>query len=84
MSYDDILILGLDKFIGPCGLISFHTILLEILNEPFLCCHEQIKKQLEALSRVNVAIQPKEKKGEFCALMYEDTCQKKKEETNFL
>ena len=80
------------------GLVNkFHFIefYLKILNGLFLCCHEQMKKHLEAPSRSSNFVQPKENKAEFrschsgkeslfCALMYEDTCQKKKEETNFL
>ena len=38
-----------------------------------------MKKHLEAPSRSSNFVQPKERKYKlFCALMYEDTCQKKK------
>ena len=62
---------------------------MKILNGLFLCCYEQMKKNLEGFLEVIGAQIPKENKAEFrschsgkeslfCALMYEDTCQKKK------
>ena len=51
---------------------------LKIPNGLFLCCHEQMKKNLEAPSRSFLHVQMERKRDQFCALMYEDTCQKKK------
>ena len=51
---------------------------LKILSGPFLCCHEQMMKNLEAPSRRCFGRPTQgEKRDQFCALMYEDTCQKK-------
>ena len=39
---------------------------MKILNGPFLlCCHEQMKKHLEAPSRSMLAVQPKREKGDY-------------------
>ena len=51
---------------------------MKILNELFLCCHEQMKKNLEAPSRSQNRPTQERKGRLFCALMYEDTFQKKK------
>ena len=58
-SYD-----GLNHSAMMCslGLVNkFHFIefYLKFLNGRFLCCHEQVKKNLERLSRSLLSVQPK-------------------------
>ena len=38
---------------------------MKILNGPISCCHEQMKKLLEAPSREYLAAQHKERKGDY-------------------
>ena len=54
----------------------------KFLNEHFLCCHEQMKKHLEAPYRS--LTRPACKSGEFILIGVWKYLQKEKEETNFL
>ena len=66
--------------------IEFHFMkfYLKILSGHFLCCHQQMKKHLEAPSRCPLAVQTREKERPILCIDVWRYLQKEKEETNFL